>query len=101
MGMAMDGGAPLPAEAIDPYIELFGEVLRSDPPYTFGDDDGALYRRLFDIGFSNLAYTAEMRNMQIPEDMIFIDRALGGHFGNLSRLRATGPWRDLVFRYAG
>ena len=101
MGMVMDGGAPLPAEAVDPYIELFGEVLRSDPPYTFGDDDGALYRRLFDIGFSNLAYTAEMRNMQIPEDMIFIDRALGGHSGNLSRLRATGPWRDLVFRYAG
>jgi len=100
MGMIMDGGAPLPAEAIDPYVEIFGEILRDGPPYTFGDDDGALYRRLFDLGISNLAYTAEMRNMQFPEDVIFIDRALGGHFGNLSRLQATGPWRDLVFHFA-
>ena len=40
-------------------------------------------------------------NWWFTEDAIFIDRALGGHFGNLSRLRATGPWRELVFRYAG
>jgi hypothetical protein len=38
--------------------------------------------------------------MQFPEDAIFVDRAFGGHFGNLSRLRATGPWRDLVLQYA-
>lgn len=97
MGMHMKGGEPLPPDAIDPYAEIFGEVLRAEPPYTFGDDEG-LYSRLFDLGFSNMEYS---KDMVFPEDAIFIHRSLGGHFGNLSRLRATGPWRDLVFRYAG
>ncbi|MCW8985681.1 MAG: AarF/ABC1/UbiB kinase family protein [Thermoanaerobaculales bacterium] len=96
MGMHMKGGGPLPPDAIDPYVEIFGEILRAEPPYTFGDDEG-LYSRLFDLGFSNMEYS---KDMVFPEDAIFIHRSLGGHFGNLSRLRATGPWRDLVFRYA-
>ena len=96
MGMHMKDGEPLPPEAIDPYVEIFGAILRAEPPYTFGDDED-LYSRLFDLGFSNIEYS---KDMVFPEDAIFIHRSLGGHFGNLSRLRATGPWRDLVFRYA-
>jgi len=96
MGMHLKGGEPLPADAVDPYVEMFSEILRADSPYTFGDDEG-LYRRLFELGFANMEYSKEI---VFPEDAIFIDRALGGHFGNLSRLRATGQWRDLVFRYA-
>jgi predicted unusual protein kinase regulating ubiquinone biosynthesis (AarF/ABC1/UbiB family) len=97
MGMHMSGGEPLPAAAIDPYVEMFSEMLRVDPPYTFGEDED-VYRRLFELGLANMEYS---KDVVFPEDAIFIDRALGGHFGNLSRLRATGPWRDLVFRYAG
>jgi len=96
MGMHMKGGEPLPPDAIDPYVEIFGAILRAAPPYTFGDDED-LYSRLFDLGFSNMEYS---KDMVFPEDAIFIHRSLGGHFGNLSRLRATGPWRELVFRYA-
>jgi predicted unusual protein kinase regulating ubiquinone biosynthesis (AarF/ABC1/UbiB family) len=96
MGMHLKGDEALPADAVDPYVEMFSEILRADPPYTFGDN-GDLYRRLFELGFANMEYS---KDIVFPEDAIFIDRALGGHFGNLSRLRATGPWRDLVFRYA-
>jgi len=96
MGMHLKGGEALPADAVDPYVEMFGQILRADPPYAFGDDED-LYRRLFELGFANLEYS---KDIVFPEDAIFIDRALGGHFGNLSRLRATGPWRELVFRYA-
>jgi predicted unusual protein kinase regulating ubiquinone biosynthesis (AarF/ABC1/UbiB family) len=96
MGMHLNNGKALPADIIDPYNEMFGDILRADPPYTFGDNQD-LYRRLFELGFANMQYS---RDMVFPEDAIFIDRALGGHFGNLSRLRATGPWRDVVFRYA-
>jgi len=78
------------------YVEMFGEILRASPPYTFGDDEG-LYRRIFDLGMSNWQRSTDM---QFPEDAIFVDRAFGGHFGNISRLRATGPWRDLAFQYA-
>jgi predicted unusual protein kinase regulating ubiquinone biosynthesis (AarF/ABC1/UbiB family) len=96
MGMHLKGDEALPADAVEPYVEMFGEILRPDPPYTFGDN-GDLYRRLFELGFANMEYS---KDIVFPEDAIFIDRALGGHFGNLSRLRATGPWRELVFRYA-
>ncbi len=96
MGMHMSGGEPMAAEAIDPYVEIFGEVLRASPSYTFGDNQD-LYRRMFDLGLANMQHSMDM---VFPEDAIFIDRALSGHFGNLSRLRATGPWRDLVFRFA-
>jgi predicted unusual protein kinase regulating ubiquinone biosynthesis (AarF/ABC1/UbiB family) len=96
MGMCLAGDKPLPAEVVDPYVEMFGEILRVDPPYTFGEDEH-LYRRLFELGLANMEHS---KDVVFPEDAIFIDRALGGHFGNLSRLKATGPWRDLVFRYA-
>jgi predicted unusual protein kinase regulating ubiquinone biosynthesis (AarF/ABC1/UbiB family) len=96
MGMHLKGGDALPAEAVEPYVDMFSEILRAEPPYTFGDDED-LYRRLFELGFANIEYS---KDIVFPEDVIFIDRALGGHFGNLSRLRAMGPWRDLVFRYA-
>ncbi len=96
MGFSMNDGSAFPSDVIDPYIEMFGEVLRESPPYTFGEDED-LYRRIFDLGRRNWQHSTDMR---FPEDAIFVDRALGGHFGNLSRLRATGPWRDLVLQYA-
>jgi predicted unusual protein kinase regulating ubiquinone biosynthesis (AarF/ABC1/UbiB family) len=96
IGVHLSEGEALPAEAIDPYIEMFGEILRADPPYTFGDDEG-LYRRLFELGLSNMEYS---REIAFPEDAIFIDRAFGGHFGNLSRLGATGPWREIAVHFA-
>jgi predicted unusual protein kinase regulating ubiquinone biosynthesis (AarF/ABC1/UbiB family) len=95
MGVSMKDGSPPPSELTDPYVELFGVILRETPPYTFGEDEG-LYRRIFDLGMRNWQQSTDLL---FPEDAIFIDRALGGHFGNLSRLRATGPWRDLVLRY--
>jgi hypothetical protein len=31
--------------------------------------------------------------------MVFIDRTLGGLFGNLGKLGATGPWRNILREY--
>ncbi len=94
IGIAKNGER-LPLELIEPYIDLFAEILREDPPYTFGEDED-LYDKLFNLGMANLS---QARDIGFPRDMVFIDRTLGGHFGNLSKLRATGPWRDLVGRY--
>ena len=87
----------MPPPTIEPYLEMFGEMLRPEPPYTFGEDQD-LYKRLFDVGMQNWQHSVDM---QFPEDAIFINRAFGGHFGNLTRLGATGPWRNLVLNYAG
>jgi len=75
-----------------PYIELFEEIFRADPDYRFGEDE-SVYDRLFEVGMSNLS---SVRDLSFPEDMIFIDRALSGHFGNLIKLDAAGPWRKIL-----
>jgi len=90
-----DGKVALPPDLIDPYFDLFAEILREDPPYVFGDSE-ELYRQLMALGFS---HWTEATDIRFPEDAVFIDRALAGHFGNLNRLRAAGPWRELVMRY--
>jgi predicted unusual protein kinase regulating ubiquinone biosynthesis (AarF/ABC1/UbiB family) len=89
------GKAALPLDLIDPYFDLFAAILHEDPPYVFGDSE-ELYRQVMALGFS---HWTEATDIQFPEDIVFIDRALAGHFGNLNRLGAAGPWRELVMRY--
>jgi len=97
IGLLMRDGSPLDAGLIQPYIDIVGEVFRVSPPYTFGEDNQEIYDELFRLGFQDWEQKLEM---EFPEDVIFINRSLGGHFGNLSRLKATGPWRDLVLKYS-
>ena len=47
-----------------------------------------------------MANWASAMDIAFPEDIVFIDRALSGHFGNLARLGSTGPWGEIVNRYA-
>jgi len=96
MGMSKEGDVPLPLELTDPWVEIFDPILAVGPPYTFGDDE-EFFSRLIDLKLRTWSYTTDIR---FPEDLIFIGRTFGGHFGNLSTLRATGPWRDLALEYA-
>jgi hypothetical protein len=76
---------------------MLAPIVRAAPPYTFGEDSD-LYHRVFELGLSNWSQSTDVH---FPEDMIFIDRAYAGHFGNLCKLGATGPWRDIVLEYTG
>ncbi|MCP3958755.1 MAG: AarF/ABC1/UbiB kinase family protein [bacterium] len=95
LGVFKEGGVPLPAEVVDPYLDIFSEILRPEPPYMFGEDE-ELYQKLIDLGMDNLSAA---RDLQFPEDIVFIDRCLAGHFGNMTKLGATGVWRGLVAKY--
>ena len=95
MGVHKDGGAPLPRTATDPYVDLMQDIVRASPPYTFGEDE-TIYRALYDLGMTNWQEASDIR---FPRDMVFIDRTLGGLFGNLGKLGATGPWRKLLREY--
>ena len=97
IGLHMRDGSPVDVDLIEPYIAIIGEVFRESPPYTFGEDNEEIFGGLIRLGFQDWE---QKFDMEFPEDVIFINRSLGGHFGNLSRLRATGPWRDLVLKYA-
>ena len=95
LGVYKESGAQLSRETTDPYIDLMQDIVRASPPYTFGDD-GTFYRAIYDLGMANWHEASDIR---FPRDMVFIDRTLGGLFGNLGKLGATGPWRKLLREY--
>ena len=95
LGVYKKGSAMLSRSTTDPYVDLMQDIVRAKPPYTFGDDDH-IYRALYDLGTSNWREASDIR---FPRDMVFIDRTLGGLFGNLGKLGATGPWRKLLRQY--
>jgi len=97
MGVGFADGTPLPLETTTPFVELFTDVLRPDPPYTFGSDP-TIYARLFDLG---LVHARDAAHLRFPGDVVFLNRTLSGHFGNLARLHATARWRDLMLQYVG
>ncbi len=95
LGVYKESGARLSRETTDPYVDLMQDIVRASPPYTFGDD-GTFYKAIYDLGISNWQEASDIR---FPRDMVFIDRTLGGLFGNLGKLGATGPWRKLLREY--
>jgi predicted unusual protein kinase regulating ubiquinone biosynthesis (AarF/ABC1/UbiB family) len=97
LGIRFADGSPLPASMTTPFVELFRDMLRTDPPYTFGSDP-TIYARLFDLGLSHARDASQLR---YPPDIVFVNRTLGGHFGNLARLHATGRWRDWALEFVG
>jgi len=96
MGLVKADGEPIARELMDPYVDLFVEILRHEPPYVFGEDK-ELYEKIMRLGMANFSHATDLR---FPKDIIFIDRSLAGHFGNLIRMAASGPWRELVEGYA-
>ncbi len=96
MGMAKEDDAPLPLELTDPWVAIFDPILAAAPPYVFGEDD-EFFSNLMNLKLRTWSYTTDVR---FPEDLVFISRTFAGHFGNLSSLRANGPWRKLAIEYA-
>ena len=86
----------LELDLLDPYIDLFAEIFREAPLYRFGED-ADLYQKAMKLGMANWSTTTDLT---FPEGVIFVDRSLAGHFGNLIRMQATGPWREILLRYA-
>ncbi len=95
MGIYKKNGKLLPQQVTAPFVDLAADILREDPPYAFGED-AAIYENLFDLGQTTWQAA---NDIVFPRDVVFIDRTLGGLFGNLSRLRATGRWRSLLQQY--
>ena len=67
-------------------------MLDEERPYRFGSDD-RLLRQILDTTASRFAEATDVR---FPHHIVFINRTVSGHFGNLSRLRAAAPWRQML-----
>ncbi len=96
LGVYKGEGEPLAVELVEPWLALVGEMFRAAPVYRFGEDE-SVYGRLTELGWANVG---EASDLTFPRDILFIDRTLGGLFGNLVRLRAAGPWRERLLAAA-
>jgi predicted unusual protein kinase regulating ubiquinone biosynthesis (AarF/ABC1/UbiB family) len=92
MGVSTASGEPVSAGLIGPALDLVLKVLDEARPYRFGYDD-QLVRQIME---NNLSHFGEAKDIRFPHDIVFINRTAAGHFGNLSRLRSTAPWREMV-----
>jgi predicted unusual protein kinase regulating ubiquinone biosynthesis (AarF/ABC1/UbiB family) len=95
MGVHRVDGRPLDPALVAPWAALVLELLRPSPPYRFGVD-GSVASRMFDAARNSLAEAGDVR---FPPDVVFVNRTVGGHFGNLTRLRAEGAWREHLERH--
>lgn len=96
MGVTREDGTKVSAGLTGPYAAMYAEIVREAPPYTFGEDT-ELYQRMIQLAVANFG---EASTLRFPRDVVFINRTLGGHYGNLARLRATGPWRSIIEQHA-
>ena len=96
MGVCKLDGELVSQQVIDSYVDFFQVVLRPSPPYTFGKD-GSFYADLFKVV---RAHWNETSALQFPKDVVFVDRTMSGHFGNLSKLKSCAAWREIVGGYA-
>lgn len=87
-----------PREAID--HDTVAEVARILlkpylPDYHFDFGQATLHLELFE--FARKHFQDKVKFV-IPPDILFLDRLLGGMYGNMMTLKARGNWRDLLVR---
>lgn len=95
LGATRVNGEALDFELLKPYLDLLAEIFAPNADYRFGDDQD-LYDRMIQAGMDNWSGAMDMR---FPQDVIFVDRSLAGHLGNLMRLGANGSWAGFVAKY--
>jgi predicted unusual protein kinase regulating ubiquinone biosynthesis (AarF/ABC1/UbiB family) len=92
MGVGAAAGGPLSAELIAPVVDHIMAMLEPDRPFRFGGDDRVI-QRMFELKSTHFD---EVTDLRFPHHIVFINRTVVGHFGNLSRLRAGAPWREIL-----
>jgi predicted unusual protein kinase regulating ubiquinone biosynthesis (AarF/ABC1/UbiB family) len=85
---------PVPREVLDP-IAREAMVIVGPEPFRFSSDS-EMYGIVFDVKGQHLA---ELTDVNLPADMVMVNRTLAGLFGNLCRLEASGRWRDVLAPY--
>ncbi len=89
-GLRTVQGAHISQEFFRPYVDV-AKIPLSGGEFAFPGED--LYKKIMDIGRQNFR---EALGLVFPPDIMFIDRTIAGHFGNLCRLRARANWRTVL-----
>ena len=92
LGIYRLDGQGLPRAMLDDYAAVMRAPFQADCRYRFGGDRD-IYTQLMEL---SRQYWQVGAKLHWPKDIVFIDRTLAGHFGNLCRLSAAGPWRQIL-----
>jgi len=92
MGIHHADGTSISWKLVTDFANLIQEMIRPGKCYVFGEDE-RFYARLMEIWHRHVG---ESMVIVFPGDIIFIDRTLNGHLGNLGRLNACADWRMIV-----
>ncbi len=92
MGMHKADGEPISWQMAADFANVFQKFIHPRQHYCFGEDEG-IYDEIRKLGYKHMG---ESMAMVFPKDIIFIDRAFSGHFGNLNRLNACANWRKIL-----
>ena len=82
MGVFRSGGKMPDLDLLKPFLDIVKEIYRDSPPYRFGENP-EIYHKIMD--FMRMHWTKSL-DFNFPRDIVFIDRSLSGHFGNLCKL---------------
>lgn len=85
-------GPTVPLDYYKPWRDIFMRPLLGDEPYDFGAS--SLQQEAIKLvpGF----LTKYLSSFQPPVEMVFLDRVVVGHYGNLRKLGARGQFRPLL-----
>lgn len=84
-------GATVPRALVEPLARELLQIVGPEP-YGFSGES-TLYDTLLD---RNGRYLTELTRLELPPDLMFVNRTLSGIFGNLCRLRARARWAEVL-----
>ncbi|MEM9055894.1 MAG: AarF/ABC1/UbiB kinase family protein [Pseudomonadota bacterium] len=84
--VALDAIAPIAQELLD---------IVGPEPYRFSDAS-TLYATVLD---PRGAFLRELTRLELPPELMFVNRTLSGVFGNLCRLRSRARWSEVLAAY--
>ena len=85
-------GPEIPLDYYKPWRDIFLRPLLGDDPYDFGHS--SLQKDAIKLVPAFL--TKYIGAFQPPVEMVFLDRVVVGHYGNLRKLGAIGQYRGLL-----
>ena len=84
-------GRPLPLAMLEPLAREAVAIVGPEA-YRFSSET-EIYEMIFDMKGQ---YLAELTDVALPPNMVFVNRTLSGLFGNLCRLGAEGRWGEVL-----
>jgi len=99
IGICYHDKTPIGMEMVNAYSEIFKPIFypsdNKKNHYRFHKDDHLVSK----LVTTSRKYIFESFGLIFPADIIFIDRALGGLMGNLTRLGADADWPGILDEY--